>query len=177
MKKVINVILGICVIGLLFICYRSIKDTENFDATVAARENVVKARLMQIRDAEEAYKAQHDGVYCADWNVLIDFVKNGKLPFVKKQGVLTEDQMNKGLTESKAAAIVNSGDEVRFVVSIGLGFEIFDFGAKFSLGFQHAFPRGGVEGLVIDTAGIGYEGDFNAVSESSGADQCKHSKH
>ena len=111
MKKVINVILGICVIGLLFICYRSIKDTENFDATVAARENVVKARLMQIRDAEEAYKAQHDGVYCADWNVLIDFVKNGKLPFVKKQGVLTEDQMNKGLTESKAAAIVNSGDQ------------------------------------------------------------------
>ena len=103
MKKVINVILGICVIGLLFICYRSIKDTENFDATVAARENVVKARLMQIRDAEEAYKAQHDGVYCADWNVLIDFVK--------KQGVLTEDQMNKGLTESKAAAIVNSGDQ------------------------------------------------------------------
>jgi len=111
MKKVINVILGICVIGLLFICYRSIKDTENFDATVAARENVVKARLMQIRDAEEAYKAQHEGVYCADWNVLIDFVKNGKLPFVKKQGVLTEDQMNKGLTESKAAAIVNSGDQ------------------------------------------------------------------
>ena len=111
MKKVINAILGVCVVGLLFICYRSIKDTENFDATVAARENVVKARLMQIRDAEEAYKAQHEGVYCADWNVLIDFVKNGKLPFVKKQGVLTEDQMNKGLTESKAAAIVNSGDQ------------------------------------------------------------------
>ena len=28
-----------------------------------------------------------------------------------KQGVLTEDQMEKGLTESSAAAIVNSGDE------------------------------------------------------------------
>ena len=111
MKKVINVILGICVIGLLFICYRSIKDTENFDATVEARENVVKARLMEIRSAEEAYKAQHDGVYCADWSELIKFVKEGKLPVVMKQGVLTEEQMNKGLTESKAAAIVNSGDQ------------------------------------------------------------------
>ena len=110
MKKVINVILGICVVGLLFICWRSIKDTEDFDATVAARENVVKARLMEIRSAEEAYKAQHDGVYCSVWSELIKFVKEGKLPVVMKQGVLTEDQMNKGLTESKAAAIVNSGD-------------------------------------------------------------------
>ena len=111
MKKVINVILGICVVGLLYICWRSIKDTEDFDATVAARENVVKARLMEIRSAEEAWKAQHDGVNCSDWSELIKFVKEGKLPVVMKQGVLTEDQMNKGLTESKAAAIVNSGDQ------------------------------------------------------------------
>ena len=111
MKKGINVILGICVVGLLFVCWRSIRDTEDFDATVAARENVVKARLMEIRSAEEAYKAQHDGEYCADWSVLIEFVKNGKLPVIMKQGVLTEDQMEKGLTESKAAAIVNSGDQ------------------------------------------------------------------
>ena len=111
MKKGINVILGICVVGLLFICWRSIRDTEDFDATVAARENVVKARLMEIRSAEEAYKAQHEGVYCADWSELIKFVKTGKLPVVMKQGLLTEDQMNKGLTESKAAAIVNSGDQ------------------------------------------------------------------
>lgn len=111
MKKGINVILGICAVGLLFICWRSIRDTENFDATVVARENVVKARLMEIRSAEEAYKAQHDGVYCADWSVLIEFIKSGKLPIVMKQGVLSEEQMNKGLTESKAAAIVNSGDQ------------------------------------------------------------------
>ena len=110
MKKGINVVLGICVVGLLFICWRSIKDTEDFDATVEARENVVKARLMEIRSAEEAYKAQHEGEYCADWSVLINFVKDGKLPVIMKQGLLTEDQMNKGLTESKAAAIVNSGD-------------------------------------------------------------------
>ncbi len=110
MKKVINVILGICAVGLLFVCWRSIRDTEDFDATVKARENVVKARLMEIRSAEEAYKAQHEGVYCADWSVLINFVKTGKLPVVMKQGVLTEEQMNKGLTEAKAAAIVNGGD-------------------------------------------------------------------
>ena len=117
MKKGINVILGICVAGLLFICWRSIRDTEDFDAEVAARENVVKARLMEIRSAEEAYKAQRGGEYCADWNVLIDFVKTGKLPIVMKQGLLTEDQMNNGLTESKAAAIVNSGDQAAIIAN------------------------------------------------------------
>ena len=123
MKKVINVILGICAVGLLFICWRSIRDTEDFDATVAARENVVKARLMEIRSAEEAYKAQHDGVYCSDWSELIKFVKEGKLPVVMKQGVLTEDQMNKGLTESKAAAIVNGGDAAAIAAAGLQGFK------------------------------------------------------
>ena len=111
MKKVINAVLAVCALGLLFICTRSIRDTQNFDAEVASREAVVKARLIEIRSAEEAYKAQHDGMYCADWNELINFVKNGKLPIIKKQGVLSDEQMDKGLTEVSAAAIVNSGDE------------------------------------------------------------------
>lgn len=116
MKKVINAILGVCVLGLLFICWRSIQDTEDFDADVANRESVVKKRLLQIRDAEEAYKSQHEE-YCADWNVLVDFIKNGKLPVIMKQGVLSDEQMDKGLTESKAAAIVNSGDQAAIIAN------------------------------------------------------------
>ena len=50
-KKLINVFLGLCVAGLLFITWRSIQDTEDFDADVRARENVVKARLLEIREA------------------------------------------------------------------------------------------------------------------------------
>ena len=65
---------------------------------------------MEIREAQEAYKAQH-GEYCPDWSVLIQFVKTGRLPIVMKQGVLTDKQMDNGLTESKAAEIVASGDQ------------------------------------------------------------------
>ena len=110
MKKVINAILGVCALLLLFICWRSIQDDQEFNAEVAAREAVVKARLLQIRAAEEAYKAPHEGIYCDNWNVLIDFVKNGRLPIIKKQGVLSDEQLEKGLTEDSAAMIVNSGD-------------------------------------------------------------------
>ena len=116
MKKVINAFLGLCVVGLLFITWRSIQDTQDFDADVAAREAVVKARLIEIRSAEEAYKAQH-GEYCADWSALIKFVKTGKLPVIMKQGVLTEEQMEKGLTEASAAEIVNSGDQAAIIAN------------------------------------------------------------
>jgi hypothetical protein len=71
---------------------------------------------MEIRSAEEAYKAQF-GEYCADWSVLIEFVKNGKIPVVMKQGVLSDKQMDDGLTEAKAAAIVNSGDQAAIIAN------------------------------------------------------------
>lgn len=109
MKKLINVVLGISALAMLFICYRSIADQQDFEAEVKQREVDVKARLIEIRKAQEAYKEQHSE-YCGNWDTLIAFIKEGKLPIVVKQGVLTEEQMEKGLTESKAAAIVNSGN-------------------------------------------------------------------
>lgn len=109
MKKVINAVLFVCAALMLFICYRSIADQQDFKEEVSQREAKVKERLIEIRAAEEAYKEQHEE-YCGDWNTLIEFVKNGRLPIVIKQGVLTDEQMEKGLTESKAAAIVNRGN-------------------------------------------------------------------
>lgn len=111
MRKGINAVLAVCAVLLAVICWRSIQDDINFDAEVAYREAQVKARLLQIKDAEEAYKQQNvENAYCADWDVLIDFIKNGKLPVVIKEGVLSDEQMEKGLTEAKASAIINSGD-------------------------------------------------------------------
>ena len=124
MKKKINVLLGICALLLLFICWRSIQDDQDFNATVEAREAVVKERLLQIRDAEEAYKQQsEEGEYCADWDVLINFIKTGKLPLVLKEGVLSDAQMEKGLTETKAAAIVRSGNQAEIAANGLEGFK------------------------------------------------------
>ena len=89
MKKLINVVLGICALAMLFICYRSIADQQNFEAEVKQREADVKARLIEIRKAQEAYKEQYKE-YCGNWDTLIIFIKEGKLPTVIKQGVLTE---------------------------------------------------------------------------------------
>lgn len=111
MKKAINVILGLLAVGLLYICYGSIMDPIRFSEEKDIREAAVKERLIKIRDAEEQYRLLHGGMYCDSFSVLIDFIKNGKMPIVNKVGELTDAQMDKGLTETKAAAIVSSGNQ------------------------------------------------------------------
>lgn len=110
MKTAINVILGLCALGLLYICYGSIMAPIHFNEERAIREAAVKERLIHIREAQEQYRAQHEGMFCDTMANLIEFVKTAKVPFVNKVGELTDAQMDKGLTESKAAAIVNSGN-------------------------------------------------------------------
>lgn len=110
MKIAINVILGLCGVAMLWLCYSSIMQPIQFNEERAEREAAVKARLLQIKNAEEQYRAQHEGEFCDSFHILIDFVKTARIPQVVKVGELSDDQMAKGLTEAKAAAIVRSGD-------------------------------------------------------------------
>lgn len=123
MKKLINVVLGIAALAMLFICYRSIADQQDFNKEIEQRKVDVKKRLIEIREAENAYKEQHPDVgFCGDWDTLIAWVKEAKLPTIIKQGVLTEEQMEKGLTEAKAAAIVARGNAAEIAANGLQGF-------------------------------------------------------
>lgn len=106
MKTVINVILALCVVGLVYICYGSIMGPINFDQQRDIREAAVKTRLIDIRKAEVEYRQLHEGKYTASFDTLIDFVKTAKIPFVKKVGTLTDDQLENGMTEKKAVAMI-----------------------------------------------------------------------
>lgn len=104
-KKVINGILAICTLGLCYACYISIYSDIAFDEEKAARENVVKAQLKKIHDAEEQYKLTY-GDYCGTLDSLIDFVKNGKcVDKIIKDGVLSDDQLESGMTEKEAVRL------------------------------------------------------------------------
>lgn len=110
MKTAINVTLGLCAVVLLYLCYRSILEPIQFNEERDVREAAVKARLLQIKDAEDYYRQQHEGEFCDTMSVLINFIKTARIPHVQKVGELSDKQMEDGLTEAKAAAIVNSGD-------------------------------------------------------------------
>lgn len=102
MKKVINCILAICALGLAYACYHSIWSNIAFDNDREARQKLVVERLMQIRDAEEQYKMTY-GEYVGTMDSLIDFIKNGKtVDKIIKEGVLSDDQLEAGMTEQEA---------------------------------------------------------------------------
>ncbi len=106
MKKLVNIVLVLCVAGLGYICVGSIMGSINFGKERALREKQIIARLIDIRTAQLAFRDQNKGQYTDSFDELIEFVKTGKLPFVKKVGELTDKQLEDGLTESKAVKLI-----------------------------------------------------------------------
>ena len=107
MKTVINLVLAACVIGLAYICFGSIMGPINFENEKSVRDKAIIARLIDIRKAQQEYRSLHQGAYTDNFDSLIAFVKTAKLPFIMKVGSLTDDQLNNGMTEKKAMAIIN----------------------------------------------------------------------
>ena len=106
MKIVWNVLLGIAIIVLAYLCYASIMGPINFDKTRNQREKAIIARLMDIRKAQQEFRSLHKQQYTTSFDSLIDFVNTQKLPIVAKEGVLSDEQLESGLTERKAVEII-----------------------------------------------------------------------
>ena len=107
MKAVINILLGLCVCALVYICYASIMGPIEFEQEQKFREKKVIARLMDIRKAQQEYRMRNEGKYTASFDTLIEFVKTQKIPFIMKEVVFNDKQLEEGLNERKAMAIVN----------------------------------------------------------------------
>jgi hypothetical protein len=82
-------------------CYRSIMSSMEFDAERALREAAIQARLIDIRKAQIEYKNVF-GTHAGSFEELNKFLKETKLPFVLKEGELTDEQLEKGMKEKDA---------------------------------------------------------------------------
>ena len=105
MKVTLKILLAVAVVLLAYMCYRSIMGPIEFKDERDRRENLIKARLIDIRKAQIEYKNIHK-VHAANFDELSKFLKDEKLPFLIKEGVLTDEQLEKGMTEKEA---VNKG--------------------------------------------------------------------
>ena len=101
MKVTLKILLAVAVVLLAYMCYRSVMGPIEFDKTREQRENLIKARLIDIRKAQIEYKNIHK-VHAANFDELSKFLKAEKLPFLIKEGVLTDEQLEKGMTEQEA---------------------------------------------------------------------------
>lgn len=143
MKTVFNIVLGLCIAALVYICYASIMKPIHFAEVKKHRDEKVIARLIDIRKAQMEYRNLNHQQYTASFDSLIDFVKNKKLPFIFKQGELNDKQLEEGLTERKAVAIINKAkktgkyDEVK-----KFGLEDFKRDTMWVAVLDTIFPRG-----------------------------------
>ncbi len=101
MKVTLKILLAVAVVLLAYMCYRSIMGPIEFKEEKDRRENLIKNRLIDIRKAQIEYKNLHN-VHAANFDELSKFLKDEKLPFLIKEGVLTDEQLEKGMTEKEA---------------------------------------------------------------------------
>ena len=101
MKVVFKLLLLICIAALVYVCVESIMGPIRFSEVKETREKAIIARLVDIRKAQIEYKNQK-GVHAANFDELITFLKTENLPFIIKEGVLTDEQLQSGLTEKEA---------------------------------------------------------------------------
>ena len=143
MKTVFNVILGLCALVLIYICYTSIMGPINFEKAKKHRDAAVIARLIDIRKAQLEYRTLHDQQYTASFDSLIDFVKNQKLPFIFKQGELNDKQLEDGLTEKKAINIINKAKKTGNYADVKKwGLENFNRDTMWVAVLDTIFPKG-----------------------------------
>lgn len=101
MKTVIQIVLVALVIIFSYFLYSSVEKPLTFEKVKKERYDATIARLKDIRKAELAYK-DVNGKFTGSWDTLIGFIKNGKIPLVKKIGMLTDSMIDAGWTEKKA---------------------------------------------------------------------------
>ena len=110
MNTLFRILLVAAVCLLVYMNYESIMGPIRFDKEKSIRDKATISRLIDIRKAQIEYR-NLKGTYTANFDSLIDFVKNEKIPFVLKVGSLTDVQLEAGLTEKRAMEIINKGKQ------------------------------------------------------------------
>ena len=111
-KKIILTVLAIIAVLMFGACFWSIYSDISFEKQVTEREDAVKARLKQIRDAEDSYRMKYKH-YCGDIDSLVDFVKNEKsIKDTQMDRELTDDEYE-SLSKEIAAEGNYTDDEIK----------------------------------------------------------------
>ncbi|MBP5317860.1 MAG: hypothetical protein J6Y77_00420 [Paludibacteraceae bacterium] len=104
MNNAYKVILGALACCLAWMCYDSIMTPIRFGRIQEEREAVIISRMKDIREAEKEFR-KIKGHYTDDFDSLIQFVTTEKDIIIRKEGELTDKQLEEGLTERKAVAL------------------------------------------------------------------------
>lgn len=152
MKVIFKILLVAAIVVMGCVCLRSIMGPIEFNEEREAREKAIIERLIQIRKAQVEYKNIHK-VHAGSFAELSKFLKEEKLPFLIKEGVLTDEQLEDGMTEKEAVKKGLIKRDTFWVVAKD---------TLFSPGFN-------VDELEqVPTAGVKFKMDTTTLTSSSG---------
>ena len=104
-KIIIRTLLAIGVVFMAFICVKSVVTPIQFEAARVEREAKVINNLVSLRTAQAQFRLDK-GYFTADLDSLVDYLKVTPKKEVFKLGSLSEKQLEDGMTENKAAKIL-----------------------------------------------------------------------
>ncbi len=107
-RNIFRALLAIAIVAMGYLCVMSIITPIEFENEQIKRENAIIKNLIEIRNAQVEYRNQY-GKFLSTGDSIVDFIKNGKVAVVLKEGALTDEQFEAGLTEKKAMEIINRG--------------------------------------------------------------------
>lgn len=102
MKTALNIVFAVIILILAYFLIESIMEPIRFNREKDRRQEAIKERLIDIRTAQETYKAVKNR-YTGSFDTLIFFLKNDSLPLVFKTGSLTDEMIADGITSEKEA--------------------------------------------------------------------------
>ncbi len=126
MKTVIQIALIAVAVVLAYFLYTSVERPLEFEKVKKVRYDATINRLKDIRKAELAYKDVY-GKFTGSFDTLINFVKTGELPLVRKIGMLTDSMIDAGWTEKKA---LKEGKIIRDTIRVSVLDTVFGKGYK-----------------------------------------------
>ena len=78
MKKIVQLILALVIVGLVYVIYDQISTPIRFENVKKAKEEAVIERIKDIRTAERAFKSKYQH-FTGDFDTLINFVLNDSI--------------------------------------------------------------------------------------------------
>ena len=106
-KTIIRILLGLAVCALAYFCISSVLTPIKFEEARSHREVAVVKHLVDLRTAEMEFHHVNNR-FTADLDSLVLFLQNTPKKEVRKEGSLTDKQLEAGLTEHKAVKILNT---------------------------------------------------------------------
>ncbi len=107
--KVIQIVLVVVIVVLAYFVYETIQTPVRFNKEKDRRSEVVVQNLKDIRSVQQVYKMLND-TFASNFNDLIDFMKNGKIPVVNISFDPTDTTLTK--TISDTVGFVNVADSL-----------------------------------------------------------------